>query len=76
MWPWQRINSSDLDKSHMKRGGLLNVSVKNSNKTAETVNFHFSHYKSMGTKLQYQPEFLSDRNKKNISCVEANVINM
>ena len=38
----------------MKRVGLLNnISViffsNISNETAETVNFHFSHYKSMGT---------------------------
>ena len=24
MWPWQPIKLSDLDKSHVKRGGLLN----------------------------------------------------
>ena len=42
---------SDLDKSRMKHGGLLNkhISEKKSNissETAETVNFDFSHYKS------------------------------
>ena len=55
MSPRQPIKLSDLDKSHMKRGGLLNIHIcekKNSNisnETAEIVNFHFSHYKSMGT---------------------------
>ena len=37
----------------MKHGELLNISVKKksniSNDLAEIVNFHFSHYKSMGT---------------------------
>ena len=46
---------NDLDKSRMKHGGLLNkyfCNKKNSNipnDLAEIVNFHFSHYKSMGT---------------------------
>ena len=45
---------SYLDKSRMKHGGLLNkyFSKKKSNipnDLAEIVNFHFSHYKSMGT---------------------------
>ena len=50
----QPIKLSDLDKSRMKHGGLLNKHIceKKSNiytETAETVNFHFSHCKSMGT---------------------------
>ena len=54
MSPHQPIKLSDLDKSRMKHEGLLNKHIcgKNSNissETAETVNFHFSHYKSMGT---------------------------
>ena len=55
--PNQPIKLSDLDKSRMQHGGLLNKHIceeKKSNvssKTAETVNFQFSHYKSMGTKL-------------------------
>ena len=45
---------NDLDQSRMKHGGLLNkyFCKKNSNipnDLAEIVNFHFSHYKSMGT---------------------------
>ena len=44
----------------------INISVEKksniSNETAETVNFHFSHYKSK------QPEFLSDRSKKHNLC--------
>ena len=59
MSPRQPIKLSDLDKSHMKHGELLNnylvliISVKKNsnipNDMAEIVNFHFSHYKSMGT---------------------------
>ena len=60
MSPKQPIKLSDLDKRHMKRGGLLNKHIckkkkkkkKNSNisnETAETYNVHFFHYKSIGT---------------------------
>ena len=48
MSPRQPIRLSDLNKSRMKRGGLLNkLSVKND--SAEIVNFHCSHYKSIET---------------------------
>ena len=54
MSPCQPIKLSDLDKSRMKHGELLNkyFCKKHSNipnDLAEIVNFHFSHYKSMGT---------------------------
>ena len=54
MSPRQPIKLSYLDKSRMQHGGLLNKHMckKKSNissETAETVNFQFSHYKSMGT---------------------------
>ena len=54
MSPRQPIKLSYLDKSRMQHGGLLNKHIceKKSNissETAETVNFQFSHYKSMGT---------------------------
>ena len=54
MSPRQPIKLSYLDKSRMQHGGLLNKRIceKKSNissETAETVNFLFSHYKSMGT---------------------------
>ena len=55
MSPRQPIKLSYLDKSRMQHGGLLNKHMcekKKSNissETAETVNFKFSHYKSMGT---------------------------
>ena len=50
----QPIKLSDLDKSRLKHGGLLNkyFCKKKSNipnDLAENVNFLFSHYKSMGT---------------------------
>ena len=61
MSPCHPIKLSDFGKSHMKHGGLLNKHIceKKSNissETAETVNFHFSHYKSMAEK----PVFLSN----------------
>ena len=48
MSPRQPIKLSDLDKSRMQHGGLLNKHIcgKKSNissETAETVNFQFSH---------------------------------
>ena len=54
MSPRQTIKLSDLDKSCMKHGGLLKKHIcekkfQISSEMAETVNFHFSHYKSMGT---------------------------
>ena len=53
--PRQPIKLSDFDKSHMKRGGLLNqhfckkIFLNIPNSSAEIVNFQFSHYKSMET---------------------------
>ena len=53
--PRQPIKYTDLDKSHMKRRGLLNKhfckKIPNiSIETEKIANFPFSHYKSMGTK--------------------------
>ena len=55
--PQKPIKLTDLDKSHMKRRGLLNkyfckkqIPNKFPNKIEKIVNFLFSHYKSMGTK--------------------------
>ena len=53
MSPRQQIKLSDLDKSSMKHGfnkyfcKKINSNIPNI--LAEIVNFHFSHYKSMGT---------------------------
>ena len=52
--PRQPIKFTDLDKSHMKRRGLLNkhFGKKNQNipnETEKIVNFLFSHYKSIET---------------------------
>ena len=55
MSPRQPIKSSDLDKSRVKHGGLLNKHFCNKKKSnipndlAKIVNFHFSHYKSVET---------------------------
>ena len=71
MSPRQPIKLSNLDKSRMQHGGLLNKHICEekksyiSSETAETVNLHFSHYKSMGT-----------IRIKNTTFVEANVQSM
>ena len=55
MSPRQPIKLSDLDKSRIQHGGLLNKHIceeKKSNissETAETVYFQFSHYKYVET---------------------------
>ena len=58
----------------------INISVKKksniSNETAETVNFHFSHYKSMGTISCHSNQSSYPTGIKNTIYVEANVINM
>ena len=51
---WVPLALSDLDNIRMKHGGLLNKHFckkksNNPNDSAEIVNFHFSHYKSMET---------------------------
>ena len=66
----------------MKHGGLLKKhicekKVSNiSSETAETVNFHFSHYKSMGTISCHsnQSSYLTEI--KNTTYIEANVLSM
>ena len=80
MSPRQPIKSSDLDKSRMKHGGLLNKHFckKNSkipNDLAEIVNFHFSHYKSMETLSCHsnQSSYPTETNL-NITFVEGNVL--
>ena len=80
MSPCQPIKSSDLDKSRMKHGGLLNKHFykKKSNipnDLAEIVNFHFSHYRSMETLSCYsnQSSYPTEI-KKNITFVEGNIL--
>ena len=73
MSPCQPIKLSDLYKSRMQHGGLLNKHIcekKNiSSETAETVNFHFSYYKSMGTISCYSNQSsYSTGLKKHNSC--------
>ena len=82
MSPRQPIKLSDLDKSRMQHGGLLNKHIcekKNSNissETAETVNFHFSHYKSIGTISCHSNQSSYPTRIKNTTFVEANVLSM
>ena len=82
MSPRQPIKLSDLDKSRMKHGGLLNkyfCKKKNSNipnDLAEIVNFHFSHYKSMGTISCHSNQSSYPTRIKNTTYVEANVLSM
>ena len=82
MSPRQPIKLSDLDKSRMEHGRILNkyfCKTNNSNipnDLAEIVNFHFSHYKSMGIISCHsnQSSYLTEI--KNTTYVEANVLSM
>ena len=65
----------------MKRGGLLNKHICEkksniSNETAETVNFHFSHCKSMETISCHSTQSSDLIGIKNTTYVEDNVITM
>ena len=75
----QPIKSSDLDKSRMKHGGLLNKHFykKKSNipnDLAEIANFHFSHYKSMETLSCHSNQSSYPTKIKKITFVEGNVL--
>ena len=79
----QPIKLSDLDKSRMQHGGLLNdkhiCGEKKSNissETTETVNFHFSHYKSMGPISCHSNQSSYPTRMKNTTSVEGNVLSM
>ena len=79
MSPRQPIKSSDLDKSRMKHGGLLNKHFckkksKIPSNLAEIVNFHFSHYKSMKTLSCHSNQSSYPTEMKNITFVEGNVL--
>ena len=82
MSPHQAIKLSNLDKSRMIHEGLLNKYIcgkKNSNissETAETVNFHFSDYKSMGTISCHSNQSSYPTKIKNTTYIEANVLSM
>ena len=82
MSPRQPIKLSDLDKSSMKHGGLRNkyfCKKKKSNfpnDLAEIVNFHFSHYKSMGNISCHSNQNSYPTGIKNTTYVEANVLSM
>ena len=83
MSPRQPIKLSNLDKSRMKHGGLLNKQFckENSNMPndlAEIVNFHFSHYKSMGTTCIscHSNQSSYPIRIKNTTYVEGNVLSM
>ena len=82
MSPCQPIKSSDLDKSRIKHGGLLNKhfcekkpQISPSN-LAEIVNFHFSYYKSMKTLSCHSNQSSYPTEIKNITLVEGNVLSM
>ena len=81
MLPCQPIKLSNFDESRMNHGGLLNkyFCKKNSNipnDLAEIVNFHFSHYKSMGTISCHSNQSSYPTGIKNTTYVEANVLSM
>ena len=73
------IKLSDLDKSRMKHGGLLNKHFckQNSNipnDLADIVNFHFSQYKSMETVSCHSNQSSYQTEIKNLTFVEGNVL--
>ena len=76
MSPRQPIKSSDLDKSLVKHGGLLNKHFCKkkksiiSNDLAKIVNFHISHYKSMETLSCHSNQSSYPTEIKNITFVE------
>ena len=77
----QPIEFTDVDKSGMKRRGLLNKHFckKNPNipnETEKIVNFLFSHYKSMGTISCHSNQSSYLTRIKNTTFVEANVLSM
>ena len=80
MSPRQPIKSSDLDKSHVKHGGLLNKHFCKKKKSnipndlSKIVNFHFSHYKSMETLSCHSSQSSYPTEIKNITFVEGNVL--
>ena len=81
MSPRQPIKLSDLDKSRMKHGGLLDkyFCKKNSNilnDSAEIVNFHYSHYKSLGTISCHSNRSSYPTGIKNTIFVEAYILSM
>ena len=81
MLPRQPIKLNDLDKSRIQPGGLLNKyfckkKIKYPNDLAEIVNFHFSHYKSMGTISCHSNQSSYPTRIKNTTYVEANVLSM
>ena len=76
MSPRQPIKLSYLDKSRMQHGGLLKKNSNISSETAETVNFQFSHYMSMGTISCHSNQSSYPTRIKNTTFVEANVLSM
>ena len=81
MSPGQPIKLSDLDKSGMQHGGLLNKhfckkNLNIPNETEKIVNFLFSHYKSMGTISCHSNQSSYPTGIKNTTFVEANVLSM
>ena len=80
MLPSQPIKSSNLDKSRMKHGGLLNKHFCKKKKSnipndlAEIVNFHISHYKSMETLSGHSNQSSYLIKIKNITFVEGKVL--
>ena len=79
MSPRQPIKLRDLDKIRMKHYSI-NISVekksKISSETAETVNFHFSHYKYMGTISCHSNQSSYPTGMKNTTYTEANVLHV
>ena len=77
MSPGQPIISSDLDKSRMKHGGLLNNYFCKKKIQISLMTFStFPHYKSMGTISCHSNQSSYPTGIKNTTYVEANVLTM
>ena len=60
----------------MQHGGLLNKHICETNSNISTVNFQFSHYKSMGSMSCHSNQSSYPTGIKNTTFTEANVLNM
>ena len=80
--PWQPIKFGDLDETHIKGRELLNKQISKNKfqisllKQKKTVNFHFSHFKSMENISCHSNQSSYPTRIKNTNYVETNVLSM
>ena len=74
--PWQPIKFRGMDKNNMSVKFLWNSCQNICSEIAIKANFHFSHYKSMGTLSCHSNESTRATPTRNTTFVEANVMNI